>query len=124
MPVSITIGITKTVVGANQYDVAFAVTSVTNIDANVFVLDFPALEFHQIASAYAMVNYPAYNPESPPPVGTKYVRKGSVTLSLPDPAQAPSAIATVKSDLKALCNDWDEYNTNFAVNEEFTATSV
>ena len=88
------------------------------------MLDFPALEFHQIASAYAMVNYPAYNPESPPPVGTKYVRKGTVTLSFPDPTQATSAIATVKSDLKVLCSDWDEYNTSFAGDEAFTATSA
>jgi len=123
MPVSIIIDIAKTVVGANQYDVAFTVTSSMNIDQNIFVLDFPGLKFHQVANPYTMLSYPVYDPGNPPPVGTKYVRKGTATLSFPDPTQADSAIATVKSDLKALCVDWNEYNTNFSGNEEFTATS-
>lgn len=122
MAVSITINITKTVVEANRYDVTFAVASATNVDQNVFVLDFPDLKFHQVANPYAIVNYPVYNPSSPPPVRTKYVRVNTVTISFPDPTSAVAGIATVKSDLKTLCTDWNGYNTDFTGSEEYTAS--
>lgn len=122
MAVSITINITKVVAEANKYDVVFAVTSATNIDQNVFVLDFPDMAFHQVANPYAMINYPVYSPASPPPAKTKYVRKNSVTITSPDPTRAAEVIATVKSDLKTLCTDWNSYNTNFVGGETFTAS--
>lgn len=124
MAVSITINITKTVVEANKYDATFAVSSAVNIDQNVFVLDFPDLKFHQVANPYAIVNYPVYNPLSPPPARTKYVRKNTVTLTFPDPTNAVAGIATVKSDLKTLCTDWSGYNTGFTGSEAFTASAV
>lgn len=124
MAVSITIDITKTVVEANRYDVALEVTSAVNVDQNVFVLDFPGLSFHQIANPYAIVHYPVYNPSVPPPARTKYVRVDAVTMSFVDPTSATSGIATAKSDLKALCTDWNAYNADFVGNEEFVASVV
>jgi|SRR3972149_1237342 len=124
MSVSITISITKTVVEANRYDVTFAVTSAVNVDQNIFVLDFPDLKFHQVGDPYAIVNYLVYNPSSPPPARTKYVRKSSVTITFPDPVKAVEGIAAVKSALKALCTDWNGYNTGFIGSEEFTASVV
>lgn len=122
MSVSITINITKTVIGANRYDVIFTVASAANVDQNVFVLDFPGLEFHQVANPYAIVNYPVYNPSSPPPARTKYVRKNTVTITFPDPTKAVEGVATVKSDLKTLCAAWDSYNTGFTGSEVYTAS--
>ena len=124
MAVSITITITKTVVGATRYDVTFAVTSAVNVDQNVFVLDFPDLKFHQVADPYAIVNYPVYNPSSPPPARTKYVRKSTVTISFPDPTKGVEGIATVKSGLKTLCTEWNSYNTGFTGSEVYTASVV
>jgi len=124
MSVSITINITKTVVEANRYDATFAVTSAVNVDQNVFVLDFPDLKFHQVVNPYALVNYPVYNPSSPPPARTKYVRKNTVTITFSDPTKAVEGIATVKSDLKTLCTDWNGYNTGFTGSEEYTASVV
>ena len=121
MPVSITINITKTVVEANRYDVAFDVTSSVNVDQNVFVFDFPDLKFHQVANPYAIVNYPVYSQSSPPPARTQYVRKNSVMLTFPAPTKASEGVATVKSDLKTLCTDWNSYNTGFTGSEVYTA---
>jgi hypothetical protein len=122
--VSVTINITKTVVEANKYDVSMTVAAATNIDRSIFVLDFPDLKFHQVANPYAIVNYPVYNPSSPPPARTKYVRVNTVTITFPDPTNAVAGIATVKSNLKTLCTDWNGYNTGFAGNEEYTASVV
>lgn len=122
MAVSITINITKTVTEANKYDVTFAVASAVNVDQNVFVLDFPDLKFHQVANPYAIVNYPVYNPSGPPPARTKYVRVNTATITFPDPTNAVTGMATVKSDLKTLCTDWNDYNTDFVGSEVYTAS--
>lgn len=124
MSVSITVNIAKVVVGPNEYRVTFEVASTTNIDTNVFVLDFPGLLFHQVAAPYSIVNYPVYDLNNPPPARTKYVRTDSVVLSFPNPSRAMEGIATVKADLKTLCVDWNSYNLDFSGNEQFVASVV
>lgn len=124
MSVNITVDITKAVIGPNEYHVTFEVASTTNIDTNVFVLDFPGLLFHQVAAPYSIINYPVYNPNNPPPARTKYVRISKVIISFPDPSKAMEGIVTVKADLKTLCVDWNNYNLGFSGNEQFVASVV
>lgn len=124
MSVSITVDITKTVVGPSEYHITFAANSSVDIDPHVFVLSFPDLLFHQVAAPYSMINYPVYSSGSPPPAHTKYVRVRMVILSFPDPSRAIDAMAIVKSDLKTLCRDWDNYNLGFSGNEQFVAGIV
>lgn len=122
MPVSITVAITKTVAGHNKYDVSFVVSAAANIDGNVFVFDFPALGFQQVADVYAMTQFPVYTLQTPPPVRTRYVRKNTLTLSFPSPARAVEAIAVVKADIDALCGNWKAYSDVFVGSEEYVAS--
>ena len=124
MSVSITVDIIKTIVGPSEYRITFAVNSSVNVDPGVFVLGFPDLLFHQVAAPYSIINYPVYSLDNPPPAHTKYVRVSVVTLSFPDPSRAIEAMAVVKSDLKTLCTDWNNYNLGFSGNEQFVASIV
>ena len=122
MAITITLDITKTTAGATQYDLGLVISSSTGIDKNLFVLDFPGLVFQQIATPYAIDNYPVYDLNNPPAPGTDYVRIDTVTLSFADPDDAVSALVSVKAQLKQLGIDWDIKVTSFTGTEQYIVT--
>lgn len=123
MAINITLDITKTTAGAAKYDLALVISSSTGIDKNLFVLDFPGLVFQQIATPYAIDNYPVYDVDNPPVVGTAYVRKDAITLSFADPYDAAAAIVSVKAQLRQLGIDWNIKVTSFTGTEQYVVTS-
>lgn len=124
MAVSITLDITKTNVGPAQYDMSLNISAATNIDTNLFVLDIPSLVFQQIATPFAIDNYPVYDTQNPPIVGTEYVRTDTVTLSFADPDDAVEALADAKAHLDQLAIDWNTKITDFTGTEQYIATTT
>lgn len=121
--INITLDITKTTASATQYDLVLVISSATGIDKNLFVLDFPGLVFQQIATPFAIDNYPVYDTSNPPAIGTDYVRIDTVTLSFTDPDDAADALDSVKTQLEQLGTDWDVKTTSFTGTEQYVVTA-